>query len=59
MGHVKFAKDHFKFFKCCVPQILLGPFLNTLTHFLKGKFWAKVLKAKITSLLFRILVFFV
>ena len=26
--------DHinFKFFKCCLPQIFLGPFLNTLTH---------------------------
>ena len=23
---------HFKFFKGCLPQILLGPFLNTLTH---------------------------
>ena len=22
-----------KFFKGCLPQILLGPFLNTLTHF--------------------------
>ena len=23
---------HFKFFKCCLPQILFGPFLNTLTY---------------------------
>ena len=23
---------HFKFFKGCLPQMLLGPFLNTLTH---------------------------
>ena len=23
---------HFKFFKGCLPQILLGPFLNTLTQ---------------------------
>ena len=23
---------HFKFFKGCLPQILLGPFLNTLSH---------------------------
>ena len=23
---------HFKFFKGCLPQILLGSFLNTLTH---------------------------
>ena len=22
----------FKFFKCCLPQILLGPLLNTLSH---------------------------
>ena len=25
----------FKFFKRCLPQILLGPFLNILTHFLE------------------------
>ena len=25
---------HFNFFKGCLPQILLGPFLNTLTHIL-------------------------
>ena len=24
--------DHFKVFKGCLPQILLGSFLNTLTH---------------------------
>ena len=24
---------HFTFFKGCLPQILLGPFLNTLTYF--------------------------
>ena len=23
---------HFKYFIGCLPQILLGPFLNTLTH---------------------------
>ena len=23
---------HFKFIKGCLPQILLGPFLNTLSH---------------------------
>ena len=23
---------HFKIFKGCLPQILLGPFLNNLTH---------------------------
>ena len=27
----------FKFFKCCLPQTLLGPFLNTLSHILL--FW--------------------
>ena len=34
MDQVKFAEDsrpyHVKFFKGCLPQILLGPFLNTL-----------------------------
>ena len=32
---VKFVEGrpcHFKFFKGCFPQIILGPFLNTLTH---------------------------
>ena len=28
----KTALKNFKFFKGCLPQILLGPFLNTLTH---------------------------
>ena len=37
MDQVKFVEDisrpyHFKFFKGCHPQILLRPFLNTLTH---------------------------
>ena len=27
--------DQVKFFKVCLPQILLGPFLNTLTHILE------------------------
>ena len=26
------GKYHFKLFKGCLPQILVGPFLNTLTH---------------------------
>ena len=38
---------HFTFFKGCLPQILLGPFLNTLTHLYQAstslikftKFW--------------------
>ena len=28
---------HFKFFKGCLLQILLGPFLNTLSHIVFGK----------------------
>ena len=38
MNEVQFAEDitskwyHFKFFKCCLPQISLGPFLNTLSQ---------------------------
>ena len=38
MEQLKFVEDwqsrpyHFKFFKGCLPQILLGPFLNSLTH---------------------------
>ena len=28
-----------KFFKGCLPQILLGPFLNTLSHRYTGKHW--------------------
>ena len=37
MDQVKFVEDSlvedpFKFFKGCLPQILLGPFLNTLSH---------------------------
>ena len=26
---------HFKFFKGCLTRILLGPFLNTLTHMIE------------------------
>ena len=42
---------HFKFFKGCLPQILLGPFLNTLTHItckvsLICHFWISNLKPK-------------
>ena len=40
---------HFKFFKGCLPQILLGPFLNTLSQIFypnAGKHGAQ----KITSL---------
>ena len=33
MNQVKFFRPyHFIFLKGCLPQILLGPFLNTLTH---------------------------
>ena len=31
-GEDTFKKFEFKFFKSCLPQVLLGPFLNTLTH---------------------------
>ena len=34
MDKVKFV-EHFKFFKGCLPQILLSPFLNTLTYMLR------------------------
>ena len=37
----------FKFFKGCLPQILLGPFLNTWTQLLKAKdrqSWVKILE---------------
>ena len=35
---------HFKLFKGCLPQILLGPFLNTLTHLnvKKNTQWTKI-----------------
>ena len=26
---------HFKYFKCCLPEVLLGPFLNNLTHLIQ------------------------
>ena len=38
---------HFTFFKGCLPQILFGPFLNTLTHsfhYLKPKFLKNTLE---------------
>ena len=31
---LKHLKRHFKFFKGCLPQILLGPFLNTVPQIL-------------------------
>ena len=36
----KNLKSHFKFFKGCLPQIVPGPFLNTLTHMEIGEFTA-------------------
>ena len=30
---------HFKFFKGCLPQILLSPFLNTLSHIFGWNSW--------------------
>ena len=38
---------HFKVFKGCLPQILLGPFLNTLTHTVlqtEGAIWGSFIK---------------
>ena len=35
---------HFKFFKGCLPQILLGPFLNTLNQILSLLFQVEILK---------------
>ena len=33
MDQIKFVEGTlYKFFKGCLPQILLGPFLNTLSH---------------------------
>ena len=32
MGHKVFKNGQVKFFKVCLPQILLGSFLNTLSH---------------------------
>ena len=45
LKHSRFSHRHlalgrpypFKFFKGCLPQILLGPFLNTLSHLLLQK----------------------
>ena len=34
---------HFKFFEGCLPQILFGPFLNTLTHLQHYKIAMKIL----------------
>ena len=31
-GPSKSRSNHFRFFKGCLPQILLGPLLNTLTY---------------------------
>ena len=33
-----FKKEPSKIFEGCVPQILLGPFLNTLSHIMKSNF---------------------
>ena len=37
---------HFKFFKGCLQQTLLGPFLNTLTHFISDQLVLKHLLYK-------------
>ena len=44
-GMVCLSRSHsFKFFKDCLPQILLGPFLNTLSHFMKQYTESKLIK---------------
>ena len=42
---------HFNFFKGCLPQILLGPFINTLSHLFiwAFAFWVIVLRNVCTS----------
>ena len=40
--------DHVKFFKGCLPQIFLGPFLNTLSRII---FMAVFLKKVLTKIL--------
>ena len=58
MDQVKFVEDsrylgrpyHFKFFKGSLPQIFLGPFLNTLSY-ISNKLQRKIpKKKKITAL---------
>ena len=41
---------HFKFFKCCFPQILLGPFLNTLTQITEHDYFFQEKKARLLYL---------
>ena len=50
---------HYKFFKGCIPQVLLGPFLNTLTHLLVFRFFSIkpfIIRIPILSLSYLILI---
>ena len=44
---------HFKFFKVCLPQILLGPFLNTLFQIFFAQFVLKNYNKVVTRLVFK------
>ena len=44
---------HFKFFKDCLPQILLGPFLNTLFQIFFPQFVLKNYSKVVTRLVFK------
>ena len=50
---------HFKFFKGCLPQILLGPFLNTLTQMKESveNNFSHIFVAVIENLLLKIIFF--
>ena len=42
---------HFKFFKDCLPQILLGPFLNTMTQIVLFRLLKRTLDLKLNDIL--------
>ena len=54
MDQVKFVEEsrpyRFKFFKGCLPQIFLGPFLNTLSHIFYKEISFKKLTRKLCNL---------
>ena len=41
MNNSRMDQEWIKFFKGCLPQILLGPFLNTLSHITNGPYSEK------------------
>ena len=52
MDRVKFVEGrpyHFNFLKGCLPQVLLGPFLNTLTHLLIWSLCIRVIFSSCSS----------